>query len=120
MVYPNFKIVFIEPDITHPKSKEVSVSEVAKFLEKKYKICQTFTAYIKTELLTKILKSLLNGKEKKFEREKFKIEQWLQAEWRDFIVTDKTGIRTKIAQEEDRVSFIDTGAYYLSMQIKIE
>lgn len=109
-------IDFLQPSHLHPNSNTKSVAEVARRLEKRFGVIDKFTKYIEKRLLEKLQNHLLKNGTSGLHR----IEQWLQAEWREFIVKELHHIKTKTASDEGRESFIDTGNYYRSLQVSIK
>ncbi|HEC1823352.1 TPA: hypothetical protein R1765_001976 [Campylobacter coli] len=111
-----FEISFESPDILHPNSDYATISDVAKFIESKYNLVQKFTIYIKPKLLEKMAEYIFSNKS----NWEFLLQEWIKGEWRDYIVDQLHKIRTKASILEDRESFINTGAYYKTMQVKIK
>lgn len=110
------KITFLEPERLHPKSDDKTIADVATFLEQKYKLCNSFIKYIKPKLMEKASSYILNQTNHKWT---FLLERFLIDEWRDYIVSEKHGIKTKASRDRGDESFIDTMAYYKSMVVKI-
>ncbi|EGV1470929.1 hypothetical protein JF110_001654 [Campylobacter jejuni] len=110
------EIVYEAPDILHPNSDTSTISEVAIFIESKYKLLYNFSIFIKPKLLTKLSEYILFNKNDW----KFLIQEWLKGEWRDYIVEQLHHIKTKSSILDDREAFIDTGAYYKSISVKIK
>lgn len=110
------RITFLEPERLHPKSDTQTISEVAVFLEQKYKLCNSFIQYIKPKLIDKAIKYIFSKTDNNWT---FLLERFLTDEWRDYIVTEKHGIKTKASIKRGDESFIDTSAYYKSMLVKI-
>ena len=122
MSLPPIQLTFNEPEILHPKSDEISTAEVAMFLEAKYHLCEKFYHFIQKKLWEKIVKALLYiqvGNKQHQQQQVFQIEEWLNVEFRDWLVSNKTGIITRAALLRDGVSFVDTGAYFSSMRLKL-
>lgn len=105
------QIDFTFPDIQHPKG-DATVLEVAKILEAKYRIIENFCKYAIPKLQEKRLDKLLKRGEAAFVSE----QEWLKNEWRQYIIGGQTGVKTQAALFRGDPSFIDTSAYYLSLQ----
>ena len=115
--FNNMKIQFVEPAMMHPGGDGVEIAEVALFLEHKYELCSRFIEYIRPQLIKQASRYLLNTtRNDPF----FLLENWLKNEWRDYIIDELHGIKTKAAEKESRESFVDTGAYYRSMIILVK
>lgn len=113
----------LEPEWKHPKSFDKSIADVAIDLEKRFSLCERFFEFVAP------------GMEESFEvlvsRERdpfgegvmqsvlYNLSQWVTNQWREYIKFAKHGIKTKTATSEGRTSFIDTTAYFLSMEIVI-
>lgn len=110
------QIVFIEPDRLHPNSDTTTVGEVATLLEDKYHLIENFTKKYKNEITKKLLQYAKNNPN----NWKFLLSEYIKNEWRDYMVSELHNIKTKIATKEQRESFINTGAYYKSLQIIIK
>lgn len=110
------EIYFLEPSHLHPGSYEITVADLGRILEKKYGLISLFIDYIDKPLRNKLATHLFKYGSKGIHR----IEQWIQAEWRNFIVSELHHIRTKAAEKESRESFIQTGSYYRSLQVLIK
>lgn len=105
------QIDFVWPEIQHPKG-EVSVLELARILESKYHIVENFCSYIMEDFQKRSLPKILKNGKEAFVAE----QEWLKNEWRQYIIGGKTGVQTNAALFRGDQSFIDTSAYYLSMQ----
>ncbi|HDZ5057801.1 TPA: hypothetical protein RTG63_001664 [Campylobacter jejuni] len=110
------EIVYESPDMLHPNSDYQTISDVANFLEDKYHLLQNFSIYIKPKLLKKLSEYILSNKN----NWDFLLSEWLKGEWRDYIVEQLHHIKTKLSQMEDREAFINTGAYYKTISVKIK
>ena len=66
------------------------------FLEAKYHLCEKFYHLFKRNYGIKSLKALLLyiqvGNKQHQQQQVFQIEEWLNAEFRDWLVSNKTGI----------------------------
>lgn len=117
------QISFLEPDKKHPKS-ESSVYEVAKKLEKEYKLCDKFVRYIDEKLHKRMMtitqRQLRDVGKVNKELVFFQLSEFLQKEWRKYISQEKHAIITRASLERGGKSFIDTKAYYRNMVIEIK
>lgn len=109
------KVEFLEPEMLHPNSDTESIADVAIYIEAKYGLCKKFTNYILPTLAEKYCQYVLAGQK----NWQFMLSQWLQSEWRDYMVNQLHKIRTELADEQSREAFIDTGAYYRSLVVKV-
>lgn len=117
---------FIAPSKLHAGGGQQSVSDIAVFLESEYGLVSGFTKHTKAELVKRVEKlsqkylldkSLtLRSLEKNYNRD---LSGWLQSKWRDYINSEAHKIKTKAAEEEDRVSFVDTGDYFKSIAVRV-
>ena len=115
-------IEFVEPRRLHPGSDSVSVFEVAQFIEAKYELIALFAKKKQNDvldILQDLLKDMLLG-ELDFTMFQVILREKVLDLWREFITKQEHSITTKLAQEEGRESFIDTGAYYRSMDIIVK
>lgn len=108
-------ISFIAPEMLHPSGNSTSISDVALVLEAKYKIVESFSAFVYNRIEEKITSYSLKGSKNWSVR----LSEWVKDEWRTYIVEQLHRIQTKKAFEEGRESFIDTGAYYRSLQVQV-
>lgn len=114
------KLVFTAPSFMHPNGDK-TVYEVATDLEKRYKLLDSFVEYDKKKIgniLSKQAVQLLKGK-KTVKQMQDGINNSIKTLWRSYIRDEKHGIITRIAVEEDRQAFIDTGTYFLSIEPQI-
>lgn len=114
------EIVFLEPDTPHPSSNQVTNYEVASELEERFKLCERFTDFILPALEKRIEDHLLYASDTEFDLHLGRLEDWLKGEWRNYIVNEKHGIKTKSAKDRGGKSFIITTSYYTNMLIKLK
>ena len=124
------EIELLEPERVHTKSNTITTATLAFILEAKYKLMQKFYEHIKTALEARaasITQDVILDTKQRTRLDRVAIEKiyntrlgaWLQNEWRAYIVRGTHGIKTKAAQDTDRQSFIDTGDYFKSLQVRI-
>ncbi len=109
------KVEFLEPELLHPNSDTESIADVAIYIEAKYGLCKKFTNYIIPKLAEKYCVYVLSGQK----NWQFMLSQWLQSEWRDYMVNQLHKVNSQLADEENREAFINTGAYYRSLVVKV-
>lgn len=110
-------ITFIEPDTLHPNSNRATIADVANILEHKYHLLEKFCDKYKPFFLKRFLRLVTESADVK----SFVIlEQDIQSAWRDFIVEGEHGLTTKASQKRGSEPFIDTGAYFRDMSVKVE
>ncbi len=114
-------ISFQEPTIQHPNGNQ-SVATVAKALEKKYHLIQGFYLKHKIDISRIMIDEVRRSWKEKISQEKAfaVIGEAIKDMWRRFILDSESGIITMASQDRGNQSFIDTGAYYSSMRIKVE
>lgn len=116
------RLNFNAPTFLHPNKdengEEITVYEVAKKLESKYNLLGGFVAHYKTELEDIISQEAIKRIQGRKTQEQFKksVDIRIQALWRDYMKSETHGIKTRIATEEDRKAFIDTGTYFMSIE----
>ena len=111
------KIKFVEPSMLHPDSN-VSIFEVARILEREYRLCERFINNNTIIIEEKALEIAMRGYSK--DRMRFDLENFIMNKWRNYIRKELHNIKTKTALKENRKSFIKSGAYYKSMRIIVE
>lgn len=119
------RITFREPTRKHPGKKnyeDLTVSAVAKDLEDRYDILHIFYRMYKQKIKSAIIEEIkLSWKHESDQNiVNGQIAERIKNMWRMFLVREEHGIKTGAAIAEQRQSFIDTGAYYKSMNIKVE
>lgn len=122
------EIELLEPERVHTKSNVITTATLAFILEAKYKIMQKFYSYISKALEARtasITQDVILDTKKSYNRVSIEAEYnkrlgaWLQNEWRKYIVSEAHGIKTQAAKDADRQSFVDTGDYFKSLQVRI-
>lgn len=122
------EIELLEPERVHTKSNVITTATLAFILEAKYKIMQKFYSYISKALEARaasITQDVIFDTKKSYNRVSIEAEYnkrlgaWLQNEWRKYIVSGAHGIKTQAAKDADRQSFVDTGDYFKSLQVRI-
>lgn len=113
------KIKFIEPNMLHPDS-DISIFELAKQLEKRFKLCEKFISSkeITEAIEIRTLEIAMRGYSK--DRMRFDLENFIRSRWQEYIRNELHNIKTKTALKENRKSFIKSGAYYENMRIIVE
>lgn len=107
-------IYFTYPELPHPNSPELTILELAKILESKYHVLENFVNRTKP-LFIKKLYSMYKQRGKLNQQV---CEEWLKAEWREYIISGKAGF-TVASHERGDPAFVQTSAYYLGMQPKL-
>lgn len=122
------EIELLEPERTHTKSDTLTTAALAFMLEARYKIMRKFSEHISKALEARaaaVTQDIILETKRTFNNTKIEAEYnkrlgaWLQNEWRRYIVSEAHGIKTKAAQDNDRKSFVDTGDYFKSLQVRI-
>lgn len=123
------EIELLEPERVHTNSNTITTATLAFILEAKYKILQNFYKHIARSLEARAASItqdvIMDTTRKVYNRVSIEAEfnkrlgAWLQNEWRTYIVSEAHGIKTKAARDADRQSFIDTGDYFKSLQVRI-
>ena len=111
------KIKFVEPSMLHPDSN-VSIFEVARILEREYRLCERFINNNTIIIVEKTLEFAMRGYSK--ERLIFMLENTIMNMWQEYIRNELHNIKTKASIKENRKSFIRSGLYYKSMRIVVE
>lgn len=100
--------------------------EVAFKLEERFEVGERFIQFIEPSLEAKFmstyeteLKRFNYDFDKAFERALFLTSQWLTKEWREYILLAKHGLTTKASQKRGDPAFVDTGAYFQNMQVRM-
>lgn len=110
------RLVFETSELPHPNSEDgQTIYDVSLDLEKRYKILDHFFEYIKQDLTKRIEREI--SRNPKFRTEI--IDEWVKNRWREWILDGNYGIITKASQIRGNQSFVDTGAYYMSMYPKL-
>lgn len=116
-------LVFTEPDILHPNSETTTIYDVARMLESKYGVCESFfkknEQFIKEQCKTLALMKIFD-KKGEIERKKNTAQERIKARWREFILDGEVDIITRAAMRREDPSFVDTGSYYLNMGVEIQ
>lgn len=94
----------------HPKSDDMTTSELAAILEAKHNIAENFSSYAEPIIDKKIVEWLSKGRTVTTSR----INNELQQMWREYGRADKFGISLAAAERGDP-AFVDTSTYMLSM-----
>lgn len=106
------KLIFETSELPHPNSKNgETIYDVSLALENRYKILDYFFNYIKKDLIKKLESSVRSNPNFKTQV----IDEWIKNRWREWILDGNYGIITKASQKRGSQSFVDTGAYYMSM-----
>lgn len=103
------RVVFVEPDKKHSKSKNKSIGQVGMSLEQRYFLTQNFFRKNKQYFLEFISKNpnLLLLK-----------QEIIKHKWRDYILKQEHGIQTKASlKRENKTSFFDTGDYMENLKV---
>ena len=115
------EISFREPVRQHPTGDQ-TVSEVAKALEKKYHILKLFTKKKNSEIRSIVIGGIKEAWRGNNDQDRaFNIMQDnIRDLFRQFILANETGIVTKASVARGNQSFIDTGAYYSNLGVKVQ
>lgn len=99
--------------------------EVAFKLEKRYEVGKRFIEFIEPDLERKfqfffsVEKKRFSDLNKAFDRTLFLTSNWLTQEWKQYILQAKHGMTTKASQERGDPAFVDTGAYFSNMEVRL-
>lgn len=108
----------LEPSTPHPNSKNETIYDVAMQLEEDFHVVESFFNFIEPKIYEKF-EFYLEREEDitsiDFRAILFKLSEWCRNEWRQFIIQEKHGIKTKASRERGGKSFVDTTAYFLNM-----
>lgn len=102
-------------EMPHPNAEGLTIFELAQILEGKYHICEHFTDMIQEKLLQQVGKMLNRSVSIHAQA----LQEWLKNEWREYIISGKAGFTAASAARGDP-AFVETSAYYLSMQPELE
>ncbi len=120
-------LTFLEKDSIHnnasnyynEKDKEKTVYEIAVELEEKYQVVSKFLESYKDDISFFIAKeksyALLHPEES--DKSNIAIANYIKGLWLDFMENGEHGIVSIRAKVTGTVGLIDTGEYYLSMEI---
>lgn len=111
------ELVFVER--VEPYATGSDTGKVAVKLERIYKVCKRFYEFILNDLENKLFFYISREKnlDEGFSNALFFTSNWLTNEWRSYIEMAKHGLKTKASQERGDPAFLDTGAYYMNMQV---
>ena len=116
------EIAFYNATIAHPDSESgVTVADVAEALERRYKIYQNFAKSNMTEIGSIIKANLIERFEmgRKFHW-KARISGQIMSEFRQYMLAEEHGIKTRSSVAENRKSFIKTNSYVKFTKIKVK
>ena len=116
-------IIYEEPNRIHPSAKgesTLTTDNLARFLEAKYHLLEIFTNMYAKQIVEMLTKEVMKPQKPNAERIFMKLENFIKNEWRDYIVNERHGIKTRAAQERGSESFVDTGAYFKNLSVKLE
>ena len=110
-------ISFQEPNIQH-QHDAITDPELAKKLEKKYHILRIFAQRKKDKIKGVIIKEVLRAWKSGTSQDKAfgRMGDKITALYRNFMLANGTGIKTRASIREKRQSFIATGEYYEKMR----
>ena len=117
------KLQFKEPIKKHAKLRNESetVGDVARQLESNYDVIGIFFKMYKNEIKSIIIQEVRAAW--KYGRDQQEtnrnIGSRVQSLWRQDILNEENGIKTKAAQDAGRQSFVYTGDYYKSLQVRV-
>lgn len=103
------EISFRSPSRLHADSPDTPVSEVALKLEKRYKVIAKFAEMHESGIKNIIVQIALGRMERIVGEEK------IRDLWREYIINEEHGIKTKAAEERGNQSFVDSGDYFGSL-----
>lgn len=103
-----------------------NTGDVAVELEERFDVGKRFVEFIEKDLESKFmsnyeteLKRSNYDFERALDKTLFLVSQWLTKEWREYILLAKHGMTTKASQKRGDPAFVDTGAYFQNMQIRL-
>lgn len=100
------ELVFLSPSRLHSSEDDVTISEVAKKLEKNYGVIKEFNKKYKNEIIRAIAEYRFGR------RGKEDAEERIRSLWRTFIIGNESGMTTKASQERGSQPFVDSGDYF--------
>lgn len=103
------EVSFRSPSRPHADSETTSVSEVARELERRYAVIATFAKLYESEIKKIIVQIALKRMERLVGEEK------IRDMWREYVINEDHGIKTKAAAERGNQSFVDSGDYFGSL-----
>lgn len=107
---------FLAPSRMHPNSDSITIADLANILEGKYHLLEKFTELHEPEIIEYALTCLYDDRGEKL------INEFVKNKWREFILREMHGLKSKVSTEEHRTSFVQTQAYYQNVvcECKIE
>lgn len=116
------QLIFREPQRQHPNaSHSETISKIAKKLEKDYDVLHIFYRQYKSKIKSVIIAEVKRAWNAGRDQEQVNgiIGEKIKNMFRQFMIKEEHGIRTRTAQRENRQSFIKTGAYYKSLKVAV-
>lgn len=107
------KVEFHLPELPHPNSKDLTILELGQILEKKFHVIENFTKFIVDDFKSMLLSRF--NERGVISRES--AQEWLKNQWREYIISGRAGF-TAASKERGDPAFVETSAYYLSVQPK--
>lgn len=106
-------ISYLEPKRLHPHSNFITIADLANIIESKYGLLEKFTDYFGDEIIAYSLTlNLSNFRDLRI------LNEFIKNKWREYILRELHGIKSKAATSEQRTSFVQTKAYYQSLQVE--
>lgn len=113
---------FQEPALLHPKDTAgQTIADVARFIEADYDLLHIFyemkKAEIKSIIIQEVKLAWKYGRDQEIVNNI--ISDKIKSLYRQFMLRAEHGIKTKAAMDNNRQSFLDTGAYVAGMRVKV-
>jgi len=116
------RIDFKEPELMHPNAEDgETILDVANRLEHRYSLFQKFVAIKQHELESIIATEMALAIKHGYGNDIMDaaIDGRIKEIWRNFLMNEEHGIRTRAADVNNRQSFVDSGAYMGGMTIGV-
>ena len=116
------RIDLIEPEIPHPDGENgETIYDIAQRLEARYALFQKFVALRKKDIEQVLVSEMVLGIKYNWTNEYMdkQILGRIKQIWSVFLINEEHGIKTKAAENEDRQSFVKTGAYKDNFRIGV-
>lgn len=116
------RIDFKEPELMHPKAEDgETILDVANRLEHRYNLLAKFVAIRKRDLEAIIADEMAQAIKHDYGNDRMDaaIDGRIKEVWRNFLMNEEHGIRTRAADVNNRQSFIASGAYMGGLTIGV-
>ena len=116
------RIDFKEPELMHPKAEDgETILDVANRLEHRYNLLAKFVAIRKRDLEAIIADEMAQAIKHDYGNDRMDaaIDGRIKEVWRNFLMNEEHGIRTRAADVNNRQSFIASGSYMGGLTIGV-